>query len=58
MMKCIIQYKNKDDEHKCFCSKLKECSKCSCGIFRKENECGVAVGEYCTCRLCGFAVRA
>ncbi len=46
-MKCIIKYKD-DKEHECFCGQLKECSKCSCGHFRKENECEKEIGGYCT----------
>ena len=57
-MKCIIQYKDKNEEHECFCIELKECNKCNCGNFRKGDKCEIAIGEYCTCRLCGYAVRA
>ena len=57
-MKCIIQYKDKNEEYGCFCGELKECNECSCGNFRKKTECETAIGGYCTCRLCGYAVRA
>lgn len=58
-MKCIVKYKENDEEFKCFCGELKECSKCSTGNIRKsDNDCEVGIGEYCTCRTCGFAVRA
>ncbi len=55
-MKCIIKYKD-DKEHECFCGQLKEFSKCSCGHFRKENECEKEIGGYCTCRSRGRAGR-
>ena len=55
-MKCIIKYKD-DKEHECFCRQLKECSKCSIGDNRKDNECVIEIGGYCTCRRCGNAGR-
>ncbi|NMF04554.1 hypothetical protein ACUH7Y_09535 [Clostridium beijerinckii] len=57
-MKCIIYYK--DQENVCFCGKLKECQFCSSGKQRKgeEDACTVGQGEFCTCRLCGYAKRA
>lgn len=57
-MECIVYYK--DQENVCFCNKLKECPECSSGKQRKEEEdtCKVGQGEFCTCRLCGYAKRA
>lgn len=55
-MKCIIKYKD-DKEHECFCGLMKECNQCTIGTNRKDNECIVEIGGYCTCRSCGNARR-
>lgn len=55
-MKCIIQYKDKENE--CFCNKLKECHNCNNKDNRKtDEECNVGIGGYCTCRTCGYVKR-
>lgn len=55
-MKCIIAYKDQDNE--CFCNKLNECGKCNNKENREtEKYCKVAIGEYCTCRTCGYVKR-
>lgn len=57
MVECILQYK--DQENECFCNKLKECHSCNNKDNRKSDEiCNVGIGEFCTCRTCGYAVRA
>lgn len=56
-MKCIIQYKEKNEVLTCFCGKMKECNRCNNGGFRKDNTCSKPIGGYCTCRTCGYAVR-
>jgi hypothetical protein len=56
-MKCIIKYKEQDNE--CFCHKLKECNKCNNKDNRESDEkCNVEIGGYCTCRTCGYVVRS
>lgn len=55
-MNCIIKYMDKNN--KCYCNKLKECSRCNNQNNRITNEkCNVTINGYCTCRACGEAVR-
>lgn len=55
-MKCIIQYKDKENE--CFCNKLKECLNCNNKDNKEtDKECNVGIGGYCTCRTCGYVKR-
>lgn len=49
--KCI------NEKDKCYCSKLRECNKCN-GNNIKDGKCIIGSEDFCTCRLCGRAVRA
>ena len=42
----------------CFCNRLRECPNCNCNGNKEKDKCKVEPGRYCTCRLCGFAVRS
>ena len=51
MSKCI------NEKDSCFCNKLRECEKCD-GNNIKDNKCILTKSDFCTCRLCGKAVRS
>lgn len=42
----------------CFCNRLRECPNCNCNRNKEKDKCNVDPGRYCTCGLCGFAVKA
>lgn len=52
MKKCIIQYKEQNENYNCWCNSS-WCAKCSTKDNRAEEICIVSPGGYCTCRLCG-----
>ena len=52
MKKCIIQYKDSNENYNCWCNSS-WCDKCSTKDLRNENTCEITPGGYCTCRLCG-----
>ncbi|MDU3584378.1 hypothetical protein [Clostridium butyricum] len=47
MMKC------KNDKDECYCNKLRECTNCN-----NKGDCNKNVNDFCTCRLCGKAIRS
>lgn len=52
MNKCI------DNNNKCYYMKLDECNRCNNKDNFKNGECTRNKMSFCTCRLCGEAVRA
>lgn len=41
----------------CYCNELRECNKCN-GNNIKDEKCIIGIKDFCTCRLCGNAVRS
>ena len=52
MKKCIVKYKDINENYNCWCNSS-WCDNCSTKDLRNEDECKIAPGGYCTCRLCG-----
>lgn len=51
MNKCI------NSKDICYCNQLRECKNCK-GNNIKDEKCIISSKDFCTCRLCGNAVRA
>jgi hypothetical protein len=51
LKKCI------NNKNNCYCNDLRECNKCN-GNNIKDGKCVINSEDFCTCRLCGNAVRS
>lgn len=56
MKKCIIQYKDSNENYNRWCNSSC-CDKCSTKDLRNDNSCKIPIGGYCTCRLCGVRMK-
>ena len=56
MKKCIVKYKDSNEDYTCWCNSS-WCDNCSTKDLRNEDECKIAPGGYCTCRLCGVRMK-
>lgn len=53
MKKCIVKYKEDNENYICYCNFSEKCYMCTTKDLRKDDKCDVVPGGFCTCRKCG-----